>query len=524
MSSDPPSPAGSSQYTVDVRMYRALEDAPAGGEERYAGLLGDCFLIRLHDTEQDKRSTILIDCGLLLGSPDAHARMDRIARDIVAACGGDLDAGVPGTLDLLIVTHRHWDHISGFAQAGDILLDRARLEIGQLWMSWAEGPDGEAKEIQAGFDAGTAAFAAIAAHLTSNASRFGADAASRALNGLDAFMGLAAAEGKLTSGQIMDKIRQGVANKAFLEPGTVRRTPAAHGAPSLRAFVLGPPRDKKFLFKDDPSKGDAKETYLDAPAVDVARLLGFAEADEADPLRDSPFAPGYCGILCDTVEAGTPDPCLSPANARAFEWLRQRYFGAEDDPFLERRRIYDEWLGIFSPLAAKLDRHINNTSLALAFELPDGSVMLFPADAQVGNWLSWHKHDYVDENGRTLKAADLLRQTRFYKVGHHGSHNATLEDQGLELMTRDDLVAMIPTDEALGKDQGRHGWRMPDPVVDAPLRVRTANRILRNDGRYSPEARRANPGQTPNEAFFDRLTETRLFLEYRVYDPEADAA
>ena len=36
----------------------------------------------------------------------------------------------------------------------------------------------------------------------------------------------------------------------------------------------------------------------------------------------------------------------------------------------------------------------NNTSLALAFELIEkgrvGKVLLFPADAQVGNWLSWH--------------------------------------------------------------------------------------------------------------------------------------
>ena len=29
-------------------------------------------------------------------------------------------------------------------------------------------------------------------------------------------------------------------------------------------------------------------------------------------------------------------------------------------------------------------------------------------------------------------SADLLHRTIFYKVGHHGSHNATLRERGLE--------------------------------------------------------------------------------------------
>jgi uncharacterized protein YfiM (DUF2279 family) len=32
---------------------------------------------------------------------------------------------------------------------------------------------------------------------------------------------------------------------------------------------------------------------------------------------------------------------------------------------------------------------VDNTSLVLAIELADGDVLLFAADAQVGNWLSW---------------------------------------------------------------------------------------------------------------------------------------
>ncbi len=33
-----------------------------------------------------------------------------------------------------------------------------------------------------------------------------------------------------------------------------------------------------------------------------------------------------------------------------------------------------------------------------------------------------------------------------YKVGHHGSHNATLRAKGLELMQSSALIALIPVD------------------------------------------------------------------------------
>src|SRR5437867_12940176 len=90
--------------------------------------------------------------------------------------------------------------------------------------------------------------------------------------------------------------------------------------------------------------------------------------------------------------------------------------------------------------ALNLDSDTNNTSLALAFELNDGRVLLFPGDAQVGNWESWHvdadgKPRSWQVNGRDVIARKLLERTVLYKVGHHGSHNATLREQGLERMT-----------------------------------------------------------------------------------------
>ena len=68
----------------------------------------------------------------------------------------------------------------------------------------------------------------------------------------------------------------------------------------------------------------------------------------------------------------------------------------------------------------------NNASLVLAFEMgPGGKVLLFAADAQRGNWLSWTRGTW-DDGDKTVTASDLLARTVLYKVGHHGSHNATL--------------------------------------------------------------------------------------------------
>jgi hypothetical protein len=93
------------------------------------------------------------------------------------------------------------------------------------------------------------------------------------------------------------------------------------------------------------------------------------------------------------------------------------------------RRIDNDWLNAFGQLALDLDNDTNNTSLVLAFEFQKtGDVLLFVADAQVGSWQSWSKLEFkVPGRERPLSAHELLGHTVFYKVGHHCSHNATLD-------------------------------------------------------------------------------------------------
>jgi hypothetical protein len=62
-----------------------------------------------------------------------------------------------------------------------------------------------------------------------------------------------------------------------------------------------------------------------------------------------------------------------------------------------------------------LDKFLNNTSLILLFEVK-GKKLLFPGDAQLENW-QWA----LSQDG----IGDLLKDVDVYKVGHHGSRNAT---------------------------------------------------------------------------------------------------
>lgn len=512
-----PVPGGLEVY---VRMYRALAEANGKTDPGYDGMLGDCFLIRMFDSATRRKSHIMIDCGLLMGSVNDKARAKRIAEDIVKTTSSN-ESG-PGELDLLVITHEHWDHLSGFSQAQDILLNPARLRIANLWMAWTEKDgDAQADRLRERFDKSGVALAALSVAIAKSA-RTDADRGN-VLSALQGFQGQLSADGKigkaLPGREIMRRLKEVTEKSAFLEPGAVLQTPAiAANGPSIKAFVLGPPRNEERLFKDKPSSGKKQETYFEAVAFSKLALAALGVDGEPDAssgdVVEVPFARGYRKISAKDLEARK--------NSRAAQgpdeaWLVEHYYGTENTPkteaeLIQRRQIGDDWIAAAGPLALKLDSDTNNTSLVLAFELPGGTVMLFPGDAQVGNWESWHDQKYRDETGTEHTAEQILNRVQFYKVGHHGSHNATMRQHGLDMMTRPDLVAAIPTDEAFGKKQGG-GWQMPNPRVNQALLERTAGRILRNDRRYTKSADLEPFGKLAGK---DRLTDDILYLEYRV--------
>ncbi|NJR80041.1 hypothetical protein [Sphingomonas corticis] len=479
--------------TVHVRMYQRL--------------LGDCFLLTIGAEDADAPVHVLIDCGILNGVEGGGAVMEEVTDDIIAT--------TKGKLDLVVVTHEHADHISGFRR---LLKDR-RLRIERLWLAWTEDDqDGQANALRTDLAARRRAVREAAKAAREGAREASGDATMEnpfaltpggATRGLEAFLddeesegssgGSLGVAGRKPRPPLLATLKKfvGRASTDFLEPGDTVPLPGSSG---IVAHVLGPPRDEGLLFKDLPSAGSDKETYLTATRVLNAEWMVRLAAGAPDGGRTprmeeaSPFSPQHRRLTRRGIEDGS----LGGEDA---EWVRSHYFSSCDPrPFRylpahlaartdvacdtgwrqEFRRIDGVWLSAVGPLALKLDSDTNNTSLVLALEMPDGCVLLFAADAQVGNWESWHRQRYG--RGRAT-AADLLERTILYKVGHHGSHNATLTEKGLALMTHKRLVAMIPTVETVALERGSKGWKMPYAPLLAELLKRTEGRLLRGDAK-----------------------------------------
>ncbi|WP_210526892.1 hypothetical protein [Rubellimicrobium arenae] len=475
-----------------------------------------------------------------------------MAADILAELRKHVSEGDKPRLDLLVLTHEHWDHLSGFAHAHDLLLDGSPLEIGELWLAWTEKPDDlQAQALRQRFgrrrrELGDLGLGAVD---QADPSRplAASDAASAGVLGfLGPLPGLGAADA-LTTDRIIEEVRQRARQIRYLEPGQVLSTP---GSTPLRTYVLGPPRDETRLFKDRPSQGPGRETYLNGeghealPANDKANIRalqrlaaaaagtgGQAEA----PAESSPFDQRYRSFTGAQVRAGTARHQDGPEQERLRWWLHQHYVAerapcryegrkppkghkCQDDQLCRAhqadRRIDGDWVRAAESLALKLDSDTNNTSLVLAFELRNGEVLLFAADAQVGNWESWYDRTYAGPHG-PVTVDDLLVRTTLYKVGHHGSHNATLSGKGLERMTDRRLVALLSTNEAVAMRQGVRGWRMPWPELKYALVRRTSGRLLRGDAPRGQD--RDGTVLTQEPGFLARVTEDPggLWVEYR---------
>ncbi|HET6546924.1 MAG TPA: hypothetical protein VFG79_00615 [Solirubrobacter sp.] len=399
--------------SVRVRMYRQG--------------LGDCFLLTFSRADGSSWQ-VLIDCGALKGTPDVTARMEAVAADIRDATGGHID--------VLVATHEHWDHLSGFLQASDVF---ETLTIGEVWVAWTEDPDDDlANELRGRRQQARRALRQALQGLAGTAE-------AEQIEALLDFEGDIGADGHATTRDALDWVK-GRGSLRFLRPG--ERAPAA--VAGVNAYVLGPPHDRTQIKRSDPTASGREVYELGGTAGDDRGFYAAVGALETDDER--PFDRFFC---VPEAEAG----------AFAGEYLGEAW-----------RRIDRDWLGVATRLALQLNSDTNNTSLVLAFELGDGGpVLLFPGDAQVGNWLSWGALTWPRTDGSVVRSDDLLARTVLYKVGHHGSHNATLRERGLELMTSPDLVAMIPVDRETAR---KKGWAMPFPPLFDRLTEKTRGRIL----------------------------------------------
>lgn len=461
--------------------------APAPGVKirMYRQGLGDCFLLAF-PTGAGRPFYMLIDCGVLMGTEDAADKMRRVAESLRDSTGG--------RIDVLVATHQHWDHLSGFDQAREVF---DQIEIGEVWVAWTEDPDNElAGRLRARRRAHLRALTGAARSLRAA----GDGGKAGALEAVLGFFGDLGVDGRPSriEGALGYVLGRGKPPR-YRTPGEV--LDLAGGA---RAYVLGPPEDEALLLRSDPSSR-ASEVY--EKRLQLSPETAFFAAVLAEAPAESPMDKDLRNLSFPFEEVYRVDP----AKAQADPFFQEHYYGAAgEEKEAAWRQIEEDWLGAADTLALQLDSDTNNTSLALAIELsPGGKVLLFPGDAQVGNWLSWQNLGSVD-------ATDLLRRTAFYKVGHHASHNATLREKGLELMERPDLVAMIPVDEAMAhKPKGGNpdGWDMPFAPLLERLKAKTHGRVLRADTGAPPPG---DLGEADREAFAAGRIETPLYLEITI--------
>jgi len=507
--------------------------------------LGDCFLLAFPTNDPDKPHYVLIDCGIHAREDEGPARLLRVMQHLRDATGAHLD--------LVVATHEHADHLSGFVQNQSPFL-QDEFSIGALWVAWTEkAGDARADELRQKRGAarelidqaleeckkrrGALGARALADQIAESndfeppaADSFDSVAVQKILERLapasielrhyrdSSFQPLPAAAARKSkkprapsSNELaLALLKAKAGDVVFCEPGQVL---AMNGVANVRAYVLGPPRKIELLKKDLPTKvrgaGDRdhevyKEVYLSGGAGSLALALSPALGLDSTPggalLPDDwhyPFQAAW--RRCFTIdEKGNIqwDSGQQPVPDETQRMITEGYLDRDSS----WRRIDADWLASVSQLALNLDSDTNNTSLVLAFECGppgQGQVLLFPGDAQVGNWLSWRDRKYGPRD-RALTADDLLSRTLIYKVGHHGSHNATLRRDprdtprtdelgvpyGLELMN--DIVALIPVDWAAAQKKMPNPWRMPHEPLYRRLREKSRRRVLRSDSQLHP--------------------------------------
>jgi hypothetical protein len=499
----------------------AMKPPPGGAVVRmYRIGHGDCFLVAFDGERPEKPAYVLIDCGFKPGSPGklTHpTKVNEIGAHIIATTGGFVDVG--------IVTHEHQDHVNGLTSG-----NFPGLKVGKVWFAWTENPkDDIANQLRKKFKDRLLGMIDTRANLMGLGKNdivekldwyleFELGEAPDDFNGVNHL----AAAGKDPAGSANKIAMKFLRDCAPGEPEYIyphQKVLAVPGAKSARVFALGPPHDIDKIDDLDPV-GD--ETFGDDPSD---HALGAGAAVSAGSLsKASPFSRRHVIPL---------DQAFMDAKFGAFF---SNYYGAEgivvpemDDgkeiaPNAGWRRMTADDAADAGALALAMNNATNNASLVLAFELSKGGkVLLFVGDAQAGNWRSWSEDDFDDE-GVKVTAEELLGRTVLYKVGHHGSHNATLKgkagshEAGLAVMSdgkhAGEFVAMITAVEAWAHQKPKPDWNHPFPAIKQALVKKAGGRVLQTDSGLPDKP--AGDGASGWQAFLDRVTETDLYFELRI--------
>ena len=367
---------------------------------------GDCFLLSFHYDGGTHDRHVLIDFGST-GQPKGSGDklMLRVAEDIKKQCGGKLHA--------VVATHRHKDHISGFATnknktaSGDII---AACKPDVVIQPWTEHPDAkiDATEAPSNVTAKQSFVAALGnMHQLSEAILIETERRKSMLGqglykelsfiGNDNLSNLSAVENLMKMGKRNFYLNFG--SKSGLESVM----------PGVKIKVLGPPNLKQ------------------SSEIKVQRSKDEGEFWQFQALANQFVVRRKSGVF---PRAKTYSPAGAPPFTR---WLIKRMRSVRGEQLLS--------------IVRALDKVMNNTSLILLFEV-NGTKLLFPGDAQIENW------SYALSKPAVRK---LLSQVDVYKVGHHGSRNATPKTLWSGFKNRSTKKTNKPLKTFVSTMAGKHG-------------------------------------------------------------------
>lgn len=355
---------------------------------------GDCFLI-VYD-QGSRRMKLLFDCGSITKRKKSTADIvEQLLDDITEENGRK-------RIDLIVATHRHADHVSGFAKEG-----WDGVEVGEVWMPWVEHPsDPVARRIRTAQSSFALALAGALGLDASNGSitDFDEDSADAS-----AFMALNA----LSNEDAMNTLHfgfLGTTRRRFLPRGEgVGERIVSRRIPGLVAHILGPSKNEDVIRDMDPP---TDQSYF------ALRGAGANGSLDLRPFKD------------EWIWNGPPPAYLTEEERDAIETVNNGMDGA---------------------LAVAIDKAVNGTSLMIMLQI-HGKFLLFPGDAQWGTW----KSAMEDPDGKRL-----LRKTTFYKVGHHGSHNSTPVDFVEEILKKEGKGNRSAMVSVRPKSQWKHIPRKP---------------------------------------------------------------
>jgi hypothetical protein len=359
---------------------------------------GDCFLLSFGYAQSGKESAkhILVDFGTTKLPPTApKTRMMDIARDIQKRTGGSLHA--------VVATHRHQDHISGFATAaggkgtGDVI--RA-LKPKYVVQPWTEDPDiptdatGPRKTAKPSSNGKHIAMLQDMHAVAQESLMIGRHARylDKSVSGQLSFLG----EDNIKNPEAVANLMTMAAdkkNRLYLKAGDAAKFDQDLG---IKVHVLGPPTVDQWAEVAQERTNDPDEFWqLRRASASFWRFRGAAAASVSAHKRGK-------------GKDAKPPP-LFPRHVRS----RGPSFPVETRWLVHHARTMqaDQQLQI----VRELDDAMNNTSVILLFEIGN-TRLLFPGDAQIENW------HYALKDKANQK---LLAGVNLYKVGHHGSRNAT---------------------------------------------------------------------------------------------------